>query len=497
MVQWNGSARPTMFASGTQVQAQISAADVAASGSVNVTVLNPSPGGGISSAASFAISPVGISQTISVGANGAPPNGSSHQPALNLDGRFIAFGSEATNLISPDAMFAEAYLRDTCIGAGGCTPSTQLVSAITGGSSEGNSFGGASASLGKDGRFVGFSSTATNLVVPNTTFSQYYVRDTCTGAPAGCTPITALASVTQNGLEPSGGASDSMLASNSCNVAFTSTATNVVSGVTKPSEIYLSSCSPNNLAGGFSNTVLVSADSAGIPADIGAQQPAISADGRFVAFASTSTNLPGAPGGGLAAQNIYVRDTCTGATVCSPSTTMVSVDGGGNPILGNSQLPAISYDGRFIVFSTQTPAPGGGLTSTVWIRDTCNSSGGPVAGCVASTTNVSQSAAGTANGVSNSSQHAVSAEGRFVVFDSSATNLVSPPTTGNQVFVRDMCMSSAGSISGCAPKTLLISVDKKGMAIGGTGAAISGDGHFAAFENETTIFQIFLAATGF
>jgi len=134
-----------------------------------------------------------------VGANGAPPNGSSHQPALNLDGRFIAFGSEATNLISPDAMFAEAYLRDTCIGAGGCTPSTQLVSAITGGSSEGNSFGGASASLGKDGRFVGFSSTATNLVVPNTTFSQYYVRDTCTGAPAGCTPITALASVTQNG----------------------------------------------------------------------------------------------------------------------------------------------------------------------------------------------------------------------------------------------------------------------------------------------------------
>src|SRR5258708_36962018 len=86
MVQWNASARPTMVASGTQVQAQISAADVAASGSVNVTVLNPSPGGGTSSAASFAISPVGISQTISVGANGAPPNGSSTRPPLNLNG---------------------------------------------------------------------------------------------------------------------------------------------------------------------------------------------------------------------------------------------------------------------------------------------------------------------------------------------------------------------------------------------------------------------------
>src|SRR5437868_4173125 len=48
MVQWNGSARPTIFASSTQVQAQIAAADIAAVGSVNVTVFNPSPGGGTS-----------------------------------------------------------------------------------------------------------------------------------------------------------------------------------------------------------------------------------------------------------------------------------------------------------------------------------------------------------------------------------------------------------------------------------------------------------------
>jgi hypothetical protein len=58
-------------------------------------------------------------------------------------------------------------------------------------------------------------------------------------------------------------------------------------------------------------------------------------------------------------------------------------------------------------------------------------------------------------------------------------------------------MSSAGAVSGCTPKTVLISADSKGTAIGGTGAAISGDGHFAAFESETTIFQIFLAATSF
>jgi hypothetical protein len=498
-VQWNGSARPTMYVSSTQVQAQISAADVSAVGSVNVTVVNPAPGGGTSGAAPFTVTSIGITQTISAGANGATPNANSHQAALNFNGRFVAFGSEATNLITPNTMFSEAYLRDTCVGASGCTPSTVLVSAITGTSTEGNAMGGAGSSISKDGRFVGFSSTATNLVSPNTNFPQYYMRDTCAGAPAGCVPATVLASVTQNGLEPAAEALDSTLASNSCNVAFSSTAVNVVSAVAIANEIYLSSCSPNNLATGFSNTILVSADNAGIPGDKGAQQPAISLDGRFVAFSSLSTNLPGAVGGLGSAPSVYVRDTCTGATGClAPSTAIVSIDGAGNPTVGGN--PAISDDGRFIVFDAATSVLGGSgfLINGVFIRDTCNSSSGPVTGCVPSTVNVSVIPAGAiANGSSNSVRQAISSDGRFVVFDSSATNLVTPPTTGNQVFVRDTCRSSAGAVAGCTPKTVLVSVDSKGNAIGGTGAAISGDGHFVAFENETTIFQIFLAATGF
>jgi hypothetical protein len=495
-VQWNGSARPTTYVSSTQVQAQISAADVAAVGSVNVTVVNPAPGGATSSAAPFSVSSIGITQTISVGANGATPNANSRQPALSFNGRFVAFGSGATNLITPNTMFSEAYLRDTCLGAGGCTPSTLLVSAIAGTSTEGNAMGGAGASISSNGRFVGFFSAATNLVSPNTSFQQYFMRDTCAGASAGCVPATVLASVTQNGIEPTGAASDARLASNSCNVAFSSAAVSLVSGVTIANEIYLSPCSLTNLATGFSNTILVSADNAGIPGDKGAQQPAISSDGRFVAFSSLSTNLPGAGGLG-AAPSVYVRDTCTGATSCvTPSTTMVSIDSAGNPTVGGN--PAISDDGRFIVFDAPTPLLGGGLTNGVFVRDTCNSSSGPVTGCVASTITISVAPAGAiANGSSNSARQAISSDGRFVVFDSSATNLVTSPTTGNQVFVRDMCRSSAGAVSGCTPKTFLVSVDSKGNAIAGTGAAISGDGHFVAFENETTIFQIFLAATGF
>jgi Tol biopolymer transport system component len=232
---------------------------------------------------------------------------------------------------------------------------------------------------------------------------------------------------------------------------------------------------------------------------MGAQQPAISADGRFVAFASTSTNLPGAPGGGLGAQNVFLRDTCTlAAAGCTPSTILVSVDSAGNPIAGNSQVPALSNDGRFVVFNTAEPLTGGGITNIVSIHDTCNSSSGQVMGCTPSTATISAAVGGgAANGSSNSRSHAVSGDGRFVVFDSSATNLVTPATSGNQVFVRDTCRSSSGTVSNCTPHTVLISIDSTGKAIGGLNAAISDDGHFAAFENETTIFQIMLAATGF
>jgi hypothetical protein len=161
-------------------------------------------------------------------------------------------------------------------------------------------------------------------------------------------------------------------------------------------------------------------------------------------------------------------------------------------------LAAISDDGRFVVFSTQTPAAGGGVTSDVLIRDTCNSSSGPVTSSTPSTTTVSAAAgSGAANGPSSSNPHAVSGDGRFVVFSSSATNLVSGGNPAAQVFVRDTCESSSGSVSGCTPNTVLISVNN-GSPTGGFNAAISDDGHFAAFVTTVgAVQQILLAATGF
>jgi len=206
--------------------------------------------------------------------------------------------------------FTERHVRGG-ISAGyvhrrrGCTPSTQLVSAITGGSSEGNSLGGASASLTKDGRFVGFSSAANK--------SRYSKHDSPSTTCA--TPAQALLpAVRHHGprlgdpkrLEPSAGCRIPCWPATVVMLLYFLGA-DVVSGVPTRNEIYLSSCSANNLGAGFLNAILVLRTTPGTPADIGAQQPAISADGRFVAFASTSTNLPGVR------HNSFVRPTTSGA----------------------------------------------------------------------------------------------------------------------------------------------------------------------------------------
>ena len=504
----------------SQVTLQIPAGAIAVPGSAQVFIFDPSSSD--SNTVTFAINPgqPGGAEAISVGSNGAPPNGNSHDPVLSFNGRFVAFASEATNLIVPNAKFPEGYIRDTCLGALSppvCTPSTLLVSAITGGTAsspvEGNALGGATPSIGFQGfstlsgglppagAFVGFVSTATNLVTPNTTSQQAFVRGGCLPAISGstCTPTTVLASVTQSGAEPNGAASAFVFADNSCHAAFVSAGTDLVSGVTIPNEIYLTSCTANGPTGAFTTSPgVVSASSSGVPGDQGAQQPAISSDGRFVAFTSTSTNLTGTPYGGV--QQIYLRDTCTFEQAgCAPSTTIVSVDSSGNALAGSSSLPAVSDDGRFVVFSTQVALPAGGNTSIVSIHDTCNSSNGSVASCTPSTTTVSVGAGGTAaNGPSTSTPHAVSGDGRFVVFSSSATNIIAAGNPAAQVFVRDTCNSSFGTISGCTPSTVLVSVDSKGIPAGGFGAAISDDGHFAAFQSTIgNVQQVLFAATGF
>lgn len=123
---------------------------------------------------------------------GGDPNGDSRSPAISADGRFVAFASDASDLIEADTNgVTDVFLRDTCIGVPeGCTPATTRVSL----GPDGIEANGASESpsLSPDGRFVAFDSQARNLVPDGSSApTGAFLRDTCFGAAAGeCPPAT-------------------------------------------------------------------------------------------------------------------------------------------------------------------------------------------------------------------------------------------------------------------------------------------------------------------
>jgi len=134
---------------------------------------------------------------ISIGWNGADPNGPSTSPSVSADGRFVVFASEANNLVEGDSNGrSDIFLRDTCMGAASaCAPTTIRVSiGPDGAEASGASF---SPAISPDGRFVIFNSPATNLVRPDslnsfpaTSTPPLFLRDTCFGANSACLPTT-------------------------------------------------------------------------------------------------------------------------------------------------------------------------------------------------------------------------------------------------------------------------------------------------------------------
>lgn len=377
---------------------------------------------------------------ITVTFDGSPVNGHSRGSAISADGRYVAFDSAATNILpntpqcSPSQLFGCVFLRDTCSGAApGCTPSTTLISITVSGSPA----GGGQPAICSDGRFVAFNSTGTTPGINNV-----YVRDSCNSAPTGCTPSTILVSAAPDGSPGNQNSLPQSVNTDGRYVAFDSFATDLVSnGPTDGVDhAYLrdtcigapSGCTPSTVwldQGGSSGIGGAGLDSGVIPG--------ISADGRLVAFSTLSI--------GLVSQNVqggnaYVRDTCNGAPVgCTPSTQLASI--GNDSSIGNdpSQIdghPAISQDGRFVAFaSLATNLVAGdsflaGSFKDIFVRDTCF---GVSTGCLPSTVRVSVAGPPPyeiqANAISDFP--AISADGHYVVFLSSATNFTNPPSNGH------------------------------------------------------------------
>jgi trimeric autotransporter adhesin len=498
--QWNGLNRPTTVVSDTLLTSAIPASDLSSAGAALIGLVNVSPGGGTSNTFNFTVQAVpagavGVIERSSIATDLTQGNFGSEQVSISGDGRFIAFSSDATTLVPNDTNgFADIFLRDTCVGAAaGCLPSVIRLSVATDGTqSDGIS---SQPAISSNGRYVAFVSSADNLVPGDTNqFDDVFVRDTCFGAPAGCVVSTARVSLLANGSQILLENEEPAISADGRFVAFASGMSDYYYGANF--NVFVRDTCAGAPAGCSPSTTLISALPNGQPGSIDSEIPVISSDGRFVAFESedqmTSDDTD-------QAFEVFLRDTCVGAPAgCSPSTILVSLGDAGSQSAHGAFASSISGTGRFVIFDTLNS---GGEPASIFVRDTCT---GAPAGCSASTTLVSVATAGAAT--FDSRGGSLSADGRFVAFESDANNLVSGDTNKfTDVFVRDTCV---GAPAGCTPATTLLSHTLFGVQGNSRSflPVISGDGHFVAFISSASNLapgdtnqcdDAFLSRTGF
>ena len=230
------------------------------------------------------------------------------------------------------------------IPAGAAGPSTKLVSKASNGDPAAD--GSDSTAISGDGTVAAFTSNSENLPQADGT-NHVYARDTAAAK-------TFLVSRTTDGAPATEGSQNPWLSTSGRHVVFSSQATNLPEGDGSTRQIYIHDLQTRR-------TRLISQSSEGDPADAQSDDPSISGDGRFVAFRSSSSNLPGSESIG---EGLYVHDRDTGNTVlasrASDGTPAEVYDGG-----------HISAGGRDVVFSSvSSDLPGGdGSTERVYVRD--------------------------------------------------------------------------------------------------------------------------------
>jgi hypothetical protein len=527
VVRWDGTDRTTTFVSSTQLTADIPDTDIAAEGTSDVTVFNPTPGGGTSGALTFTTNApppaAGVLDIVSVDDSGTQGNAESQWPATSTNGRYIAFVSNADNLVAGDSpVTPDAFLRDSCEGAGaGCVPSTTLLSVAPGGGPT----GAVVVPLSSDGKAVAISSDARYVAFEDRSvvggFGTVVVRDTCIGAPGGCTPATAVVSKLDDGTpEPSStiGIGQPAISSDGRFVAFASDSANLVSNDTNGvPDVFLHDrdvdgngvFDESNTAGmaDKTSTIRVSlandgSEAAADPSLFGSGAAAVSADGRYVVFQSAAENLIGAGVDTNGATDIFVRDTCIGASSCTPSTVRVSLDANLDPFsnsFDNSLSPSITPDGRFVAFALPVSLEG------IFVFDRDADENGvfdeTCAGC-RSSSRVPTDNPETGNSTCCFAvlrNPSISDDGRLVAFE--GYDLDRPSTIASVsplVLVHDFLFAETFSLS--IPPDPLVPVD--GFSFH---PSMSGDARLVAFDSSATnlgptdtngFIDVFLGSTG-
>jgi Tol biopolymer transport system component len=361
---------------------------------------------------------LGTTERVSVSGDGEQADTGGDDPAISADGRFVAFVSGARYLVPGDTNgLGDVFVHDRTSGA------TELVSIGAGGSLANDQCMGPS--ISDDGRFVAFWSAATDLV-PGDTNGTYdvFVRDRRLGT-------TRRVSVATDGSQGNGGSGAPTISGDGRFVAFWSAASNLVPADTNACmDVFV-----RDLVSGATERVSVDSQARQANHASGESGISISPDGRFVAFATTATNFLRLDANGIAS-DVFVHDRVTGRT------ELASVDANGVQGDGASYGPALSGDGRRVAFSSFATNLVPGYThpwGQVFVHDFRTGA----------TERASESTSGI-QGNSGSGGCAISRDGRFVAFDSSANNLISSDTNHEpDVFVHDRAASGFTSL--CEP----------------------------------------------
>ena len=386
-------------------------------------------------------------ERVSVSSDGAEANGGSLFPSISADGRYVVFYSWADNLVEGDANEVEdVFLHDRQSGI------TRLVSSTSDGV-QGNDFSGAP-SISGDGRYVAFVSFATNLVDGDTNgFGDIFVHDRESGA-------IDLISISSDGTQGNGDSGAPSISGDGRFVAFVSYASNLVNGDTNGwGDVFV-----RDRESGSIDRISISSD--GTQGDDYSGWPSISTDGHYVAFLSWATNL--VEGDTNEALDVFVHDRQAGLTECA------SISSDGSQGDDASAGASLSGDGRYVAFDSWATNLVDGDSNDYWdvfVHDRVTGT----------TERVSVSSAG-AQADGGSSSPSISGDGRYVVFDSCATNLVRGhfTTPADDVYVHDR-------LSG---ETELVSVALGGIGMPPSGECVdpssSGDGRYVAFSSRAS-----------
>jgi len=355
---------------------------------------------------------------VSVDPGGLEANGYSYGPSISHDGRYVAFRSNATNLVAGDTNYVtDIFVRDRQ------TNTTTRVSVDSSGnqSNYGNYY---ESKISGNGRFVVFSSYSSNLVAGDTNYTRdIFRKDRQTGALIRVSTATG------------GGQANSYSPYASTNfdgtiIAFSSGASNLVAGdLNSNGDVFVKNV-PTDV------TTLVSLGDPNNPSitpnsSSSATAWVVSPDGRYVAFASFASNI--VPGDTNNTTDIFVRDMLTGIT------TRVSTDSSGAQANSSSSAPAIAVSNTGVVYVAFASFASNLVTGDtngqqdIFVK---NLSTGVTTRV--NTPNGTTEAAGQATGGSSAAPAiAINASGTvYVAFTSTATNLVTGDTNAQQdIFV--------------------------------------------------------------